>query len=633
MMSNITRRQYGLWESPITPISLSREISFAGLDCDQDGTMVWLESRSDRNVLIVQAADGQAPRDLNSELAARAKVGYGGGDFSVHQGIVYFVEADSGRIYRQPVKSGVASTVTPAYGQAASPTPSPDGRWLAYVHTYEGQDQLVIVDAAGHFWPQKLVSGEDFYMQPTWRPDGKQLAWIAWNHPNMPWDGTYLRVAFLQDGNGLPALGEATTIAGGEDISIFQPQFSPDGRSLAYVSDADGWWQIHLYDLQSGEHRQLTRTPAEHALPAWVQGMRTYTFSPDGKVIYFLRNQEGFVSLWRLELSTGMEQRLPLDEAYTSLHQICATPDGAALIASGGTVPTRILSLACQTASPQEEAHIWRRATSEELPPSAYSAPQAITWLGMDGESVYGLFYLPKNEAFEGVGKPPLVVRIHGGPTSQVRNAFNTQVQFFTSRGFAVLEVNYRGSTGYGREYRNKLRGCWGIYDVQDAVSGARFLADQDWVDGGRMIIMGGSAGGFTVLKALEDFPGFFKAGICLFGVSNQFTLAAETHKFEARYSDTLLGPLPEAAEIYRERSPIFFVDKINDPIAIFQGEIDVVVPRNQSDEVAASLLRRGVPHIYHIYPGEGHGFRKAETIEHFLKAVEGFLRQYVIFS
>ena len=224
-------------------------------------------------------------------------------------------------------------------------------------------------------------------------------------------------------------------------------------------------------------------------------------------------------------------------------------------------------------------------------------------------------------------------MHVHGGPTSQGTSAFNPQLQFFTSRGFAVLEVNYRGSTGYGRDYRNMLRGSWGIYDVQDSVSGARYLGEQGKVDGSRLVVMGGSAGGFTVLKAMEDFPGFFKAGICLYGVSNQFTLAAETHKFEARYSDSLLGPLPEAAAIYRDRSPIFFADKIIDPIAIFQGEVDVVVPRSQSDEVVENLQRRGVPYIYHVYPGEGHGFRKAETIEHFYQAVERFLRQYVIFS
>jgi dipeptidyl aminopeptidase/acylaminoacyl peptidase len=214
-----------------------------------------------------------------------------------------------------------------------------------------------------------------------------------------------------------------------------------------------------------------------------------------------------------------------------------------------------------------------------------------------------------------------------------VRNNFNGRAQFFTSRGYAVLEVNHRGSTGYGRIYRDRLRGNWGIYDVQDSVSGARALAERGAIDSRRVVIIGGSAGGFTVLKAIEDFPGFFKAGICLFGVSNQFTLAAETHKFEAHYTDSLLGPLPEASDIYHQRSPIFFVDQITDPIAIFQGEDDIVVPRKQSDEVVESLRRRGVPHIYHVYPGEGHGFRKPETVEHFYKTVDQFLRQYVIFT
>ena len=626
---NIERRPYGLWDSPITPISLARGIGFAGLGCDRDDTLVWLETRGDRGVLVVQTVDGQAPRDLNSELSVRARVGYGGGDFSVNRGFVFFAESESGRIYRQRTTSGPAEAITPAFGRSASPTPSPDGRWLVFVHTYEGQDRLAIVDTAGQYWPQKLVAGEDFYMQPTWNPNGDQIAWIAWNHPNMPWDGTFLRIGFVREGNPLPSIEQIITIAGGDQISIFQPQFSPDGRYLAYVSDASGWWQIYLYDLVSGEHRQLTHTEAEHGMPAWVQGLRTYTFSLDGKALYFLRNQAGSVSLWMIDIERGDEQPIPLIEAYTGLENICRTSSGIALIVSGGTIPARVLTITL----PENGSHIWRRSTSEELSSDDYSPPQAISWPGMDGGIAYGLFYFPKNRAFEGIGKPPLLVKIHGGPTSQVTKSFNSSVQFFTSRGYAVLDVNYRGSTGYGREYRNMLRGSWGIYDVQDAVSGARFLAEQGKVDGTRVIIYGGSAGGFTVLKALEDYPGFFKAGICLYGVSNQFTLAAETHKFEARYSDTLLGPLPEAADLYRERSPIFFVDKILDPIAIYQGEIDVVVPRKQSDEVAVSLERRGIPHIYHVYPGEGHGFRKPETNEHFYKSVEAFLRQYVIFA
>jgi dipeptidyl aminopeptidase/acylaminoacyl peptidase len=249
----------------------------------------------------------------------------------------------------------------------------------------------------------------------------------------------------------------------------------------------------------------------------------------------------------------------------------------------------------------------------------------------MDGGLAHGMFYAPHNETYEGIGLPPLMVLVHGGPTSQRWASFDEEAQFFASRGYAVLQVNHRGSTGYGRDYRNMLRGNWGIYDVQDSVSGARHLAAEGRADGGKLVIQGGSAGGFTVLKALEDYPGVFKAGIDLYGVSDHFDLNFNSHKFEIRYNDTLLGPYPEAAALLRERSPLFFVDKIQDPIAVFQGEDDNVVPRNQSDEVVKSLQRRGVPHVYHLYPGEGHGFTKPETIQHYYGEVEKFLRVHVI--
>ena len=623
-------RQPGLWESPIAPLALGRGITFSDVQWDQSGALVWREGRSDRGVLVVQPADGQAPRDLNSDYAVRAKVGYGGGDFSVSRGQVYFAEADSGRLYRQPLAAGTARPVTPAFGSAASPVVSPDGHWLLYVHTYEGQDSLALVDAEGKHWPARLVSGEDFYMQPCWHPDGRRIAWVAWNHPNMPWDGTWLRTGKLAlTEGGLPTLYEMTTVVGDEHTAIFQPQFSPDGRWLAYVSDKSGWWQIYVYDLEAGEHRQLTQLTAEHGEPAWTQGVRTYTFSADGKRIFFLRNQMGTISLWHLEVATGAEQPLPLP-GYSALYQPAISPDGKrlALIASAGNIPPRVIT--CDLGG---EVHTWRRAMAEDLSPAAYALPQHVTWQGMDGGAVHGLFYPPQSEAYDVASPPPLVVMVHGGPTSQRVASFNGGVQFFTSRGYAVLDVNHRGSTGYGREYRNKLRGNWGIYDVQDSVSGARALVDKKLADGARVVIMGGSAGGFTVLKALEDYPGFFHAGICLYGVSNQFTLAADTHKFEARYSDSLLGPLPQAAEIYRKRSPIFFVDKIRDPLILFQGEIDNVVPRAQSDEVVDSLKRRGVPHEYHLYPGEGHGFRKTETIAAMYQAIDKFLRQFVIFA
>jgi dipeptidyl aminopeptidase/acylaminoacyl peptidase len=298
-----------------------------------------------------------------------------------------------------------------------------------------------------------------------------------------------------------------------------------------------------------------------------------------------------------------------------------------AVIASGGRIPTRIVTYS------GAGSQVIARSLAEELPEKTYALPSPISWIGMDGEDVHGIYYAPQSKDFSGIGFPPLMVLIHGGPTSQRGASFDGQAQFFASRGWAVLQVNYRGSTGYGRPYRDKLKGNWGIYDVQDAVSGAKSLVEEGQVDGSKMVIMGGSAGGFTVLKALEDYPGFFKAGANLFGVANQFTLVADTHKFEEHYSDSLLGSLPEAAEIYRERSPIFFANKIQDPIIVFQGEEDQVVPQNQSDEIVAALRRNGVPHEYHLYPGEGHGFRKTETIEKFYTSLEKFLKTYVLFG
>ena len=626
-----TRMAYGLWDSPITPARMGHSLRLIDALWDQSGSLVWLEGRADRRALVVQTPGGESRRDLNSEFSAKGKLGYGGGDFGVGGGQVFFVDGKSGRIYRQPLEAGLPHPVTPAFGGSAAPALSPDGQWLLFANSYEDQDCLAIVDAGGKFWPQKLVSGEDFYMQPTWHPDGRRVAWITWNHPNMPWDGTLLRLGYLdfrQD--SLPVLKAYSTLAGDADTSIFQPEFSPDGRTLAYVSDVNGWWHIYLYDLESGETHQLTQGEAEHGMPGWIQGMRTYGFAPDGRSLYFIRMQMGRAGLWRAELPSGRLEQVSLPDEYTWLTQIAVSPkDGqVALLATGGRTPTRLIVYQPSSG----ETRLVCRLDAGDLPETAFSTPQAISWQGMDGGEAHGILYLPHSESFEGAGKPPLIVDVHGGPTSQRNLAFDLDVQFFTSRGYAVLQPNHRGSTGYGRTYRNMLRGNWGIYDVQDSVSGARHLAEQGLVDGDKLIILGGSAGGFTVLMALEQYPGFFKAGVNLYGVSSQFDFTSgSTHKFEVRYNDTLLGPYPEAAEIYRQRSPIFFVDQIQDPIAVFQGEDDIVVPRRHSDQVVQSLQQRGVPHIYHLYPGEGHGFGKPETLEHYFTEVEKFLRQYVV--
>lgn len=636
---NLNTLPYGLWKSPLTPTSIARGVTIVDGIYNQDGSIVWLENHSDRGVIMVQPADGQAICELNAGHSVRARVGYGGGDFCVKDGEVFFVDAPSSRIFNQPIAAGAAKAITPAFGQASSPTLSQDGRWLLFVHSYEGRDCLAIVDREGNAYSQKLAAGKDFYMQPSWHPSGDRIAFIAWDHPNMPWDGTFLYIAELsipQENRlgELPVAVSTRLVDGGEKISVMQPEFSPDGRFLAYISDRSGWWQIYLVELASGNCRQLTDTPAEHGFPAWIQGLRSYCFSPDSKRIYFIRNQNAFDSLWQLAVENGEETRLSVQEQYTNFSQIAALPaskiqnvDQLVCIASGAVTPTRLISL-----SNDGHTRVVRRSVSEEIPPSQFSSPQPITWSGLDGEVVYGLFYPPAGKYMDETVKPPLILYVHGGPTSQARNAYSIQTQFFTTRGYAVLELNHRGSTGYGRDYRNKLYGKWGVYDVEDGIAGARHLSKQGLLEPNKLVIMGGSAGGFTVLKSLVDYPGFYKAGICLYGISNQFTLAADTHKFEAHYSDFLLGRLPEAVSIYRERSPIFFVEKITDPIAFFQGEDDKVVPRSQSDEMVLSLQRRGIPHIYHVYPGEGHGFRRRETMEHFYREVDRFLKQYVIY-
>ncbi|WP_322795055.1 S9 family peptidase [Tepidiforma sp.] len=626
-------RMYGLWPSPITPSALAVSLRLAEPAWDTDGrTLAWVEGRSDRGVIVAQHEGEPATRDLTPDLSVRAFIGYGGGDFTISRGTLYFVGQADQRIYRQDLAGGRPRPITPAFGAASTPTVSPDGRWLAYVHSVDDVDCIAVVDTEGRNWPRRLATGRDFYMQPAWHPSGRQLAWIEWDHPSMPWDATDLRLADLDTSGELPAVASSRIIAGGPETSIFQPAFSPDGAALYFVSDETGWGHLYRYDLSTGALRQLTSGEAEHGTPAWMHGMRTFAVLDSGTVIA-VSSRAGFHALVAVDPDGAVRDLAHLHPGYTALANPAARPGSAqvALVASGGQQPPRVIVV--DTADPFPAPSVRRRADAEIVPPSALSAPQPVTWTSFDGEPAHGLYYPPASEGFQSEGAPPLIVLVHGGPTSQAIASWNSQAQYFATRGYAVLIPNYRGSTGYGRAYMLKLRHNWGIYDVQDARTGAEDLARRGLADPTRLVIMGGSAGGFTVLQSLVEHPGFYRAAICMFGVANQFTLAADTHKFEARYLDSLLGPLPEAAAIYRERSPIFHADRIRDPIAVFQGEIDRVVPREQSDTIVASLRARGVPHEYHVYPGEGHGWRKSETIEHFYRAVESFLKTHVLYA
>lgn len=625
-------RQFGAWDSPLSPAVLAEGKRLDGVQWDADSdTLVWLEGRSGKGVLVAQTGH-DAPRDLTADLSVRAEVGYGGGDFTVDRGVVFFVVHKRGQLFRQPLAAGAARAIIPPFGAASSPAVSPDGRFVLYVH-HDGKqtDCLAVVDSQGDGWPQILTSGNDFYMQPRWSSDGRYVCWIAWDHPNMPWDGTSLYLAPIESNAGLPRLGTPRRIAGGADTAIFQPEFTADGRYLLYISDETGWGRIATHDLASGATRWLTPDGVEYGAPAWVQDARTYAPLADSRTLVAASNVQGFQRLCRIDIETGQASPIdPLAE-YSEITTVQAARHGTsfAIIASQPQLSPRVL--ACDLAT--GEVRVAARATGETIPPGQLAACEAISWRTASDETAHGLLYRPASERFAGTGAPPLITIVHGGPTSQVKAGWRAEAQFFATRGYAVLYVNYRGSTGYGRDYMLKLRGAWGICDVEDAVSGQAHLAKAGIVDAARTVIMGGSAGGFTVLQTMARRPEAFAAGISLYGVANQFSLAADTHKFESRYLDTMLGPLPEAAAVYRERSPVFHAASIRRPLAVFQGEIDTVVPKKQADEIVAALRRNGTPHVYHVYEGEGHGWRKRETIEHYYKAVDEFLRQHVLLA
>ncbi|MCB2210144.1 S9 family peptidase [bacterium] len=618
-----TKLAFGVWDSPISPELIAAAIRLGDPQWDTDGKiLVWREGRSGKGVLMAQPL-GEAPYELSGEKNVSGGVGYGGGDFTLRDGLVVFAEKD-GRLYRRSLGPGFPRAITPAFGKVASPLLSPDGRFVVFVHTYEETDVLALVDAEGRAWPEKLAEGADFYMQPVWHPSGKALAWVEWDHPNMPWDGTRLLLADLA--GDVPAIQSKREIAGGPDLPVLQPAFSPDGRYLSYVQNKGEWDQLVLYDLEDGTEKVLLEG-ASLLKPAWVQGVVVQAWQPDSSGIVFLQNQSGVTELHQVAIDSGEITALDL-APYTSLSQPSVSKDGrVAMLASSPSISTRVISKV------GSEETIHQRSTAESIPPADLPSPYEIEWQSSDGESVYGIYSPPTSSRFEGIGLPPAIVLIHGGPTSAVGVGYDLEAAFFTSRGYGYLEVNYRGSTGFGRSYRNALRGNWGKLDVMDAAGGAKALIAQGLADEHRLVIKGGSAGGYTVLNALIQYPGLFKAGLCSYGVSNLFTLAMDTHKFEAKYTDSLVGPLPEAAQKYRDWSPVFHAENIKDPVAIFQGEDDVVVPPSQSEEIVKALKANGVPYEYHLYPGEGHGFRKSETRKKFYEALERFLLQYVIYG
>ncbi|MCJ7717463.1 MAG: S9 family peptidase [Anaerolineales bacterium] len=616
----------GLWPSLITPEMTSKLLEFNELYWNENGCLFWKERTSNQTGIYRYYPESNQVEFLTPEINVGGGIGYGGGSFTAKGNSVIFVEKGSNQFFLLSGEEGQPHKITTSLSKTATPKISPSGNYLAFIHSDGTTDTIQVLDLLNPANPHPLVSGSDFYNSPRWHPDGSHLAWISWDHPHMPWDSSSL---FLGDLEGnLPTLKSDILIAGGEGISVIQPEFSPDGRFLAYVSDQNGWWQIYIRDLDSGKTRQLTHAQAEHALPPWLQDQRTFGFSSDSQRIFFLRNQAGHSSLWQVDLETAEELRIHLDEEYTWLEDFAISPldNQIALVASRGDIPHRLI-----TVTLDGKTSILRTSAPNDISRNLFSLPKPISWPGVDEEIIHGLFYPPSNPSFSSKDLPPLFVIIHSGPTRQKRAEYEPRAQFFSSRGYGVLIVNYRGSTGYGRDYRQSLKRNWGVLDVDDCLSGAKYAASQGWIDPKRMFLFGSSSGGLTVLQILAKHPGVFRAGITLYAITNHLDLLKNPPKFERYYADWLLGPYPEYESVYRERSPLFSADKIRDPIAVFQGGKDPIVPATQAEQIVSALRENGIPHEYYLYPDESHGFKRIENVEDSYRKADAFLRKYGI--
>jgi len=445
----------------------------------------------------------------------------------------------------------------------------------------------------------------------------------------MPWERSCLykqKVKKIDLAHSIPDLHQIQQID--ENNCILQPEFSPDGEYLTYISDREGWWNIYLYHLSSEAIYQLTDGFADHALPPWLQNQSYYGFSPDSKCIYGLRYQHGFGSLWQFYLDSKTENQIELDPKYNWFESLSVNPnmDQIALIASGSRTPPEII-----VTSPRGGQRVIRQATELDLDPDQFSQPEHITLRIKSSDLIHGLYYPAHNSEYEGKGKPPLLIIIHSGPTRQKYAEFQPRTQFFTSRGYSVLEINYRGSTGYGRDYWEALEGKWGILDVEDVYQAAKAISREGLIDKSRIALLGSSSGGLTVLQLLVNYPRFFRAGISLYGVTDLKELIKDPPKFERYYHHWLVGDPEKEAEEYHARSPIYSADRIQTPIAIFQGGKDPIVPQEQAELFIEALKKNGIPHEYYLYPDEGHGFKKAENVRDFYEKTEKFFQIYLL--
>jgi len=618
----------GSWPSPITAQSLT-EATVRLSEPGTDGTDVyWIEARADaggRGVLV-RAGDPHPIRVTPDDFNVRTRVHeYGGGAWAATEGIVVFSNFADNRLYLLTPGSDRAEAITPEGGfRYADLKLDVVRRRIICVredHSFPDAEPVntvvqLALDGPNDDGGTILVSGTDFVSSPCLNATADRLAWLGWDHPNMPWDGTELWTASIDPAGQLSAIQR---IAGGAKESIFGPGWD-DAGNLVFVSDRSGWW--NLYRATPGSAAEaLTRDEAEYGAPQWVFGMSTWTPLADGSIICAW-TADGTWSLGRLRPGASSPQ--PYDLPFSLVSDVHRHPSGRGVIFSAGspTQPSLLVHLDVDTGEWVPLA----TSASTAIDRNLLSIAEPVSWPSEDGRGAHGFFYAPTNPVArpEEGEVPPLIVKSHGGPTSATSAAYDLGIQFWTSRGFAVLDVNYGGSTGYGRAYRERLNGQWGVVDVDDCISGALELAERGLADPRRLAIRGGSAGGYTTLAALA-FRTAFKAGASYYGIGDLEAMARDTHKFESRYLDTLVGPYPEARDRYIERSPIHHVDRLSSAMILFQGMDDKVVPPNQAFMMADAVRAKGLPVALLTFEGEGHGFRKAVTIQRTVEAELSF--------
>ena len=611
----------GSWKSPITSdLIVAESIGLSEIRLD-GGEPYWLETRpyeAGRNVVVSGRDLVPPPYNVRTRVHE-----YGGGAWTVANGTLYFSHDKDQRLYRLWRGGAEPEPLTPEgpFRYADGIIDARRGLWIGVCedHSIAGREpanRLVAIDLSHPTGRRVLAEGRDFYSSPKLSPDGAWLAYLAWDHPRMPWVGTTLYVVSL-DAAGIPS-GEAAAIAGGTEESIFQPEWSPDGKALFFVSDRTGWWNLHRAAWPLRNVEVVLPMEAEFGQSQWVFGMSTYAFAGAGRLVCSYAS-EGLSRLGVIDLAFG--KLTPIDLPYSDFSSVRAEGDRLVFRAGSPSTPASVVHLDLATG----KTEVLKKSTTLADEPNLaryFTGVDSVEFPTAGNRTAFGLFYPAFNPDYLPVegDRPPLLVKCHGGPTAAASSTLDLRVQYWTSRGISVLDVNYGGSTGFGRAYRLRLDGNWGIVDVDDCVNGARHLANQGRVDGSRSVITGGSAGGYTTLAALT-FRDYFRAGGSHYGVSDLAALARDTHKFESRYLDSLVGPYPARVDLYRERSPLFHAERLSAPVIFFQGEEDRVVPPSQAEAMAEKLRQKNLPVGYFLFSGEQHGFRKAENIKRALDA------------